>query len=187
VEGQSITAWRHRKVQAYSTARYSGDMAAAARIAEELRLAHVALGHRETGTREEQNTYLLARSTNTPLPELAAVGINTNDWPEPPSTPTSARTEQASPDTERRISNLFRMAGRLSDREPLTDRYRVVHRPQDDQRDNGTLLPWAICDTTLKNSQGEPLPISYHEKRLLAEYQADQASDRYASLVGEGK
>ncbi|MBG7704889.1 hypothetical protein HCJ76_44210 [Streptomyces sp. MC1] len=178
MEGQSIAAWRTQKVQAYSAAHYNGDTETAARIAEELRLAHVALGHRETGTREEQNTYLLARASRMPLPELAAVGINSNDWPPPPAAPAPVQPQKASPATERHISSLFEAAGPLSDRQEPSARYRHAHRPEDNKRFQGRALEWALVDTETG------LPVAYFEEEEDAEYQADQASDLYASVYG---
>lgn len=174
MEAQSVTAWRTRMVQELSAAQYANDTETAGRIIAELCSVHVALGRRQAGTREEQNTYLMARNTHTPLPELAAVGINTNDWPVPPSTPTTVEPQTASPDTERRISSLFQSAGPLSDRKPPAARYRAEYRPQDDQRYHGVLRPWAICDTVTG------LPVAYLEEKELAEYQAEQASDLFA-------
>jgi hypothetical protein len=160
-------------VHALSAAQYNNDLATAEKLTGELRAMHVALGFRQAGTREEQNTYLMARSTRTPMPELAAVGINTNDWPAPPSSPTAVEPESASPDTEQRISDLFQSAGPLSDRWQPTARYKSEHRPQDNQRYRSKPLPWAICDTVTG------LPVAYVPEQDLAEYQADQASRLY--------
>ncbi|MEU9925050.1 hypothetical protein AB0H51_27845 [Streptomyces griseoluteus] len=178
MDGQSIAEWRNRKVRAYSAACYDGNKDAAARIAEELRQAHVALGHRETGTREEQNTYLLARASHLPLPELAAIGIDSNDWPPPPAAPAPIQPHNASPATERRISTLFEAAGPLSDRPTPPARYRHVHRPEDNKRFKGRALPWAILDTETG------LPLAYFAEEEAAEYQADQASDLFTSVYG---
>ncbi|WP_155553599.1 hypothetical protein [Streptomyces sp. E1N211] len=178
MNGHSITAWRTCMIKGLEAARRHGDNELAERITDELRLMHVALGHRQAGTREEQNIYLMARSTRTPLPELAAVGIDTNEWPPPPTTPTAAHSENASPDTERRITSLFQAAGRLSDHQPARARYTTEHRPQDNQRHRGRLLAWAICDTATG------LPVAYHAEKELAEYQADQAAELLKRTVG---
>jgi hypothetical protein len=166
-------------------AQYYDDPETAALITADLQALHVSLGYRRTGTREEQSTYLLARSTRTPLPELMAVGIDTNTWPAPP-VPEAApagdpEPPSASPDTVRRISRLFESVGRLSDRRRPPARYSAEFRPQDDQRHHGELLPWAICDTEIG------LPISYHQEKDIAEYQADQASARYTERRGKGR
>lgn len=180
VNGHSITAWRTCMVKNLQTARQRRDTELAEGILRDLRAMHVALGHRQAGTREEQNAYLMARSTRTPLPELAAAGIDTNEWPPPPNTPIATHVENASPDTERRITSLFQAAGKLSDSQPARARYTTEHRPQDNQRHRGRLLAWAICDTTTG------LPISYHPEKDLAEYQADQASALFERTVGGG-
>ncbi|WP_030372373.1 hypothetical protein [Streptomyces rimosus] len=146
-----------------------------AEILAELRDVHVALGERRTGSPEEQREYLLARSTNTPLPELHAAGINTNDWPAPPhSSPARPGFVSTSRDTEQRITSLFESAGPLGDLQPRGPRYEVRYRPQDRQRYKQVPLDWAIWDTETD------LPIAYHQDKELAEYQADNASARYA-------
>lgn len=171
----SVSAWRFHAIQRLMAARSSGHDTEAEKVAAELRDVHVALGERRVGTREEQSTYLLARSTRTPLPELVAVGINTNDWPLPPHvSPTLAEPLPVSPATEERITNLFRSAGPLGDRRPPGPRYEARYRPQDGQRFQGKPLPWAIWDTELDQA------VSYHPDRDLAEYQAGQAAEQYA-------
>lgn len=173
MEAKSITAWRSHAIERLVEARRTCNQAAERAIVAELVNVHVALGERRTGTTEEQHTYLLARSTRTPLPELAAVGIDTNEWPPPPrSCPASAEPLPASPDTVERLTSIFDAAGTLTDWRPPTPRYEARYRPQDDQRYQGTLLPWAIWDTR------ENFAVAYHEKQDLAEYQAGQASRR---------
>jgi hypothetical protein len=178
VEAQSISAWRSQKVQELSAAQYNGNAEAVARLIDELRAVHVLLAHRETGTREEQNTYLLARATGTPMPELAAVGIDTNSWPAPPSSPTTFQSQHASPATEDRISRILGAAGPLSDRQPPPDRYRVEHRPQDNKRYHGIAQPWAMVD------RQTGLPVAYFAEREEGEWQAEQASELFASSRG---
>ncbi|MEU5181181.1 hypothetical protein AB0G49_14125 [Streptomyces longwoodensis] len=174
MEGQSITAWRTQMVRQLAAARERGDVQTAHAIERKLLIAHLEVGRREAGTRDEQNTYLLARLTRTPLPELKTVGIDTNTWPEPPKTPSVHGPQNASPDTERRIRDLFREAGPLSDRKPPAARYRVDYRPQDNERHHGELQAWAMIDTETN------LPVAYFAEQDWAEYQADQASDRFA-------
>ncbi len=155
-------------------ARRGGDSAAVQEILAELCAVHVDLGLRRVGTSEEQNTYLLARTTRTPLPELLAVGIDTNQWPAPPnSTPSAVEPTPASPDTERRIAGLFHAAGPLADRRATQQRYTAEYRPEDGQRHHGELLPWAIWN----NHHG--YAIAYHSDRDLTEYQAEQATRAY--------
>lgn len=166
----SIAHWRERAVQRLSAARQNRNSDEMQALTDELRTVHIDLGLRRTGTREEQNTYLLARTTGTPLPELAAVGIDTNAWPPPLPLPAPAEPQHASPDTEQRITELFHAAGPLLDRNGEEPRYVVKYRPEDEQRYRGALLPWAIWDTV------EKLAIAHHEDRELAEVQADRAS-----------
>ncbi|AWI32662.1 hypothetical protein [Streptomyces tirandamycinicus] len=170
-----FSTWRTRMVRRLRAAQMDGLDGEAAQLAAELMGAHILLGERRLGTAEEQRAYLLARSTGTPLPELAAVGLDTNTWPAPPhSSPALAEPESASPATEERIMSLFRSAGPLGDRRLPGPRYEVRHRPEDGQRYKGRPLPWAIWDTR------EDLPVSYHCDQELAEYQAEQASERFA-------
>ncbi|MGC4951009.1 hypothetical protein ACLQ2N_33060 [Streptomyces sp. DT224] len=179
-EAKSIAAWRQRMLLRLVEARRSGDQAQEDKIIGLLIEAHVALGERRTGTSEEQRTYLLARSTGTPLPELAEVGIDTNGWPAPPgSSPARAEPLPVSPDTEERISHLFAAAGPLGDRHPLPPRYEARYRPEDGQRYRNYALPWAIWDTR------ENLPVAYHGDQDLAEYQAGQASEKAEARRGK--
>ncbi|MGA5411533.1 hypothetical protein ACPCSC_30300 [Streptomyces lavendulocolor] len=172
-EAAGITAWRSHAIQRLVEARRAGDPVTEQQTVAELLDMHVALGERRTGTSEEQRTYLLARSTRTPLPELAAVGIDTNEWPQPPhSSPALAEPLPASPDTEERITSIFNAAGPLTDWRPHVPRYEARYRPQDGQRFQGKPLPWAIWDTR------EGIAVSYHGDQELAEYQAEQASER---------
>ncbi|MFC8640133.1 hypothetical protein ACFUC2_05155 [[Kitasatospora] papulosa] len=175
-EAESITAWRQRALLRLVDARRFGDQDTVRALLDELYDLHVALGERRVGTSEEQRTYLMARSTRTPLPELAAVGIDTNDWPVPPhSSPALADPVPASPDTEERISHLFAAAGPLADRRPPGPRYEARYRPEDGQRYRQHPLPWAIWDTR------EGIPIAYHGDKDLAEYQAGQASEKFSA------
>lgn len=178
MEAHSISAWRTQKVQELSAAQYNGDSETAARLVEELRRAHVLLGRREYGTREEQNTYLLARTTGTPLPELAAVGIDTNTWPAPPSSPSTFESQHASRATEDRITQILGAAGPLSDRQEPPDRYLVEYRPQDNKRYHGVAQPWAMLD------RETGLPVTYFTEKEEAEWQADQASELFAASRG---
>ncbi|PRH80579.1 hypothetical protein C6N75_03490 [Streptomyces solincola] len=177
-EAEGITAWRERALLRLVEARRAGDLDTAKEIVHELVEVHVALGERRTGTSEEQRTYLMARSTRTPLPELAEVGIDTNEWPLPPSSPMRAEPLPASPDTEQRISSLFAAAGPLGDHRPPRPRYEARHRPQDGHRHRNEPLDWAVWDTDTD------LPVTYHPDQELAEYQADGASERYARKFG---
>ncbi|MEU0857444.1 hypothetical protein ABZ352_18675 [Streptomyces griseofuscus] len=178
-EAESITAWRSRAILRLSEARRDGRDDDARQLTDELREVHVALGERRTGTTEEQRTYLLARSTRTPLPELAAVGIDTNRWPEPPhSSPARSEPVPASPDTEQRLTRIFQSAGPLGDRRATRPRYEARYRPQDGHRFQGALLPWAIWDTDLD------IPVAYHGDKDLAEYQAESASQRFREKRG---
>ncbi|MFD9248352.1 hypothetical protein [Streptomyces bottropensis] len=171
-EAEGITAWRSRALLRLADARRTRDHAAAKEIVAELLDVHVALGERRTGTSEEQRTYLLARSTRTPLPELAAMGIDTNEWPLPPhSSPALAEPLPASPATEERITSMFAAVGPLTDRRPPGPRWEARYRPQDRQVWRGEPLPWAVWDTELNQA------VTYHPDKELAEYQADQASD----------
>ncbi|MGR3934127.1 hypothetical protein [Streptomyces sp. BRA346] len=174
-EAEGITAWRSRAIHRLAEARRNGNQAKAKEIVAELMDVHVALGERRTGTSEEQRTYLLARSTRTPLPELADVGIDTNEWPLPPhSLPALAKPLPASPATEERISSMFAAAGPLTGRRPPGPRWEARYRPQDRQVWRGKPLPWAIWDTELNQA------VTYHPDQELAEYQASQASDTLA-------
>ncbi|MFI9052496.1 hypothetical protein [Streptomyces sp. NPDC053427] len=171
---EAITAWRSRTIEALETARRVGREDQVQQIAEELEAVHVALGERRTGTREEQTTYLLARRSRTPLPELLAAGLNTNEWPLPASaSPNGGDPLPASPDTERRLTGLFEDAGTLAHRPRPTPRYEARYRPQDGQRFKNQELPWALWDTQ------EDIPIAYHGDKDLCEYQADNATTRY--------
>lgn len=178
-EAESIAAWRQRALLRLVEAQRTGAPAAAQEIVDDLVNVHLALGERRTGTSEEQRTYLLARSTRTPLPELAAVGIDTNDWPPPPrSSPALAEPTPASPGTEERIKHFFASAGPLADRRPPPARYEVRFLPEDGQRYREHPLPWAIWDT----QEGQAL--AYHGDKDLAEYQAGQASEKAAAKKG---
>lgn len=185
MDEHSIAQYRTDMVNRLFAALYNDDHTTAERLRGDLQALHVSLGHRQAGTREEQNTYLLARSTHTPLAELRKVGIDTNQWPAPPlpeAAPAGDPAEEtASPDTERRISRLFRSVGPLSDRRRPPARYGTQFRPQDDQRYDGKLLPWAICD----NETG--LPVAYLPEQHVAEYQAEQASDKFTARKGKGR
>ncbi|MER7937829.1 MULTISPECIES: hypothetical protein [unclassified Streptomyces] len=175
MEEHPITGWRTKKVAELQAARAAGDTAAYERITGELRAIHVALGHRQAGTEAEQNAYLVARVTNTPLPELAVVGIDTNDWPKPPRQSSAAAPDSASPATESRISTMFERAGLLVSHQPHKPRYSAQWRPGDGQMYHGQPLPWAICDTVTG------LPVAYVPDKELAEYQAEQASELFSS------
>lgn len=175
-EEQGISAWRTRALHLLAAARRSGGIAAAEALIAELRDAHIALGERRVGTPEEQRAYLLARSTDTPLPELHAAGIDTNDWPAPPhSSPAHPDSPPPSLDTEQRITSLFESAGPLGDPHPRDERYEARYRPQDGQRYQQQPLDWAIWDRKLD------IPVAYHADRELAEYQAGNASTLHAS------
>jgi hypothetical protein len=172
-EAESITPWRENALLRLVEARRARDKQAEQAILNELVEVHVLLGERRVGTSEEQRTYLLARSTGTPLPELKEVGIDTNNWPAPPrSSPARTEPVSVSPDTEARISRLFAEAGPLGDRRPPPPRYEARYRPQDGQRYQGEPLPWAIWDTR------EDIAVAYHVDKDLAEYQAGQACER---------
>ncbi|MFJ8301335.1 hypothetical protein ACIQ9R_36290 [Streptomyces sp. NPDC094447] len=172
----SFTEWSSSTIRRLAVARTAGDLAAAEAILVELRTAYTRLGMREVGTDEEQNAYLLARHTQTPVGELQAVGINTNSWTlytrqETPEAPLVSETE-ASPETSRRISDLFAAAGplRAPSEARATAAYAVEFRPEDDQVHQGTPLPWAIVATDLD------IAVAYHGDKELAEYQAERAN-----------
>lgn len=178
-QAESITAWRQRALVRLAEARRTGATDMAKEVMDELLNVHVALGERRTGTSEEQSTYLLARSTGTPLPELSVEGIDTNEWPLPPhSSPVVAEPLPASPDTEERISHLFAVAGPLADRRPRPPRYEARYRPEDRQRYRQHPLPWAIWDTR------EEYAVAYHGDKDLAEYQAGQATEKSDAKEG---
>jgi hypothetical protein len=178
-EAEGITAWRTRAISRLAEARRAGDSSRAQDIAAELEAMHVALGERRVGTTEEQRIYLLARTTNTPLPELSAVGINTNNWPTPPGNcPVLANPLPASRETQERITDLFASAGPLTDRRAPVDRYEARYRPQDGQMYQGQALDWAIWDVQ------EGVAVAYLPDKDLAEYQAGQASTRVAARRG---
>ncbi|MFD7764100.1 hypothetical protein [Streptomyces microflavus] len=175
-EQRAISARRSNTISEIRTARQAGRHHVVKRLEDELREMHVALGERRAGTKSEQTTYLLARSSSTSLPELLAVGIDSNLWPPPPSTSSRPAPLPASPDTERRITDLFAATGQLPDRLPRNSRYVARHRPQDGQRYHEKPLNWAIWDTETNQ------PVAWHADKELAEYQADLASERF----GEG-
>ncbi|MBV1940795.1 hypothetical protein KUF83_30130 [Streptomyces sp. BV286] len=172
-EAEGISAWRSQAIDQLAKARRDhgpGDNNIQDIVAK-LRTVHIALGERRTGTSEEQRTYLLARATGTPLPELMAVGLDTNNWPAPPhSSPALAEPQPVSPDTAERIAHLFASVGALNDRPK--PRYVTEYRPEDGERYRGQPLPWAIWDTA------EDIPVAYHSDKDLADYQAGKASDR---------
>ncbi|MFJ5142948.1 hypothetical protein [Streptomyces sp. NPDC088707] len=176
---ESITAWRNRAVFRLEEARRVGDVSRLQSILVELEQVHVALGERRVGTVEEQQVYRLARSTSTPVPELSAVGVNSNHWPLPQgNSPAVAEPELASQETQARISDLFASAGPLSDRRQPPDRYEARHRAQDGQMHQGRPLPWAIWDVR------EDVAVAYLPDKELAQYQAGLASDRVAAKRG---
>ncbi|MER5482617.1 hypothetical protein ABT024_05285 [Streptomyces sp. NPDC002812] len=164
-----ISEWRSSVIDDLLRAREAGDTHKQDQLVEELRNMHIALGTRTTGSTEEQNTYHLARSAGISLPELAAVGIDTNLWPWSGQGLELIEPGQASPETERRIADLFESVGSLKSYRTMS-RYTAQHRPQDGQLYRGRPLTWAIWD----NEQN--LPIAYHGDRELAEYQADLAT-----------
>ncbi|MGW7089985.1 hypothetical protein ACWGH2_41750 [Streptomyces sp. NPDC054871] len=171
---EAITAWRTRTIETLQVAQRQGRKDRVQQLVEELEAVHVALGERRTGTREEQSTYLLARRSRTPLPELLSVGIDTNEWPSPPAaTPNAGELLPASPDTERRLSGLFENAGPLPRHPRPAPRYEARYRPQDGQRYKNRELPWALWDTALD------IPVAYLEDKDLSEYQADNATTAY--------
>jgi hypothetical protein len=171
---ESITAWRSRTIGALKSAQRGGREGEAQQITDELEAVHLALGERRTGTREEQQTYLLARRSRTPLPELLAAGLNTNEWPPPPAaSPVGGDPVPASPATERRLSGLFEDAGVLARQLRAQPRYQARYRPEDGERYRNRELSWALWDTL------EEIPLAYHEDRELCEYQADKASAAY--------
>jgi hypothetical protein len=174
----SFTAWCHGAVSRLSAARAAGDNLKVDELVAALRSTHENLAERSIGTTEEQNGYLVARHTRTPVPQLAAVGIDTNNWPMPhqQAVAPSGDTE-ASPETSRRISDLFAAAGPLRDRSADKPRYVAEHRPQDGQIHRTVPLPWAIVDT----STG--IAVAYQPDKDLAEYQAERA----AGLFQEGR
>ncbi|MFJ4342671.1 hypothetical protein [Streptomyces sp. NPDC088915] len=180
----SFTAWSNGRLARLKAARAVGDDTMAAKLGDELREAYLRLGNRSTGTPEEQNGYLLARYTRTPVPELCAVGIDTNAWPMPvrqESSGTLVSEAEASPETSKRITDLFTAAGPLRARFARETRshYSVEHRPEDQQVHQGTPLPWAIVDTATG------VAIAYHPDQELAEYQADRASAAYETWRGQ--
>ncbi|MFF0754437.1 hypothetical protein [Streptomyces sp. NPDC004267] len=176
---EGITVWRTRAISRLEEARRAGDAPRVKSIITELEEVHVALGKRLLGTVEEQQAYRLARSTNSPVPELKAVGIDSNLWPLPPgSCGTVVEPKPASPEAQERISGLFAAAGPLADRRPAPDRYEARHRPQDGQMHQGKPLPWAIWDVR------EDVAVAYLPDKELAQYQASQASDRLAAKRG---
>ncbi|MFD0352981.1 hypothetical protein ACFVHW_04415 [Streptomyces sp. NPDC127110] len=174
---ESFTAWRSGLLQQLLKARTRSDAATAEQITDELRAGHAALGELRAGTREEQNTYLFARHTSTPLPELLAFGIDTNSWPTLPQSPRLAEPPPVPPETQHRISAMFESVGPL---EAMAEgpRYQVRHRPQDGQVFCGQPLPWAIWDTR------EVMAIAYHPDRDLCEYQAAKASEAFSRRHG---
>lgn len=169
----SFTAWCHGTISRLSAAKAAGDETAVTELVETLRDAYEQLGQRRVGTDEEQNSYLLARYTRTPVAELVVVGIDTTTWPMPVR-PTQAEPvveeAEASPETSRRISDLFAAAGPLRAAASNKSRYKAEHRPEDQQKHRGIPTPWAIVDT----STG--IAISYHADQELTEYQAERAS-----------
>ncbi|RSS95071.1 hypothetical protein EF903_05370 [Streptomyces sp. WAC05292] len=171
-ETKPITAWRSRTLASLRLAREYGQAEAEQQITDELIAVHAALGERRVGTREEQTTYLLARSTGTPVPELQEVGIDTNTWPTPAHVPAVAEPRRPAADIEQRITNLFELAGPAVGL-PVGPRYEARYRPQDGQLFKGAPLPWAIWDTR------EQFPVAYHGDQELAEYQAAIASEAY--------
>ncbi|MER7759498.1 hypothetical protein [Streptomyces sp. NPDC097619] len=172
----AITAWRSRALDSLRLARESGQGQAEQRILADLRAVHEALGRGLVGTPEEQKDYLFARRTGSPVPELAAVSIDTNEWPLPPSAvPTASGLSRTSPETEQRITELFALTGPLAAGAADNPRYEARFRPEDGQRFQGTPLPWAIWDTQ------DNIPVAYHGDKELCEYQASIASDAYRS------
>ncbi|WP_330335683.1 hypothetical protein OHS33_38540 (plasmid) [Streptomyces sp. NBC_00536] len=174
-EREPIAAWRSSTLCQLRLARGEGSTEAEQRILDELVSVHVALGQRLVGTREEQNTYLMARSTSTPVPELLEAGIDTNGWPAPPHRPAVAEPRPASPATEQRITDLFQAAGTLVDTLPVGPRYQTRFRPEDGHRFHNEPLHWALWDTH------EDIPIAYHPDRDLCDYQAAMASEAFAN------
>ncbi|MFE1270606.1 hypothetical protein [Streptomyces sp. NPDC058758] len=181
----SFTDWSRSTLRRLAAARAAGHHAEAERAVAELRAAYTRLGAREVGTEAEQNAYLLARHTQTPVPELAAAGIDSNSMPlrtrqDAAGTPLASETE-ASAETSRRISDLFAAAGPL--RAPSTARttaaYVVEHRPEDHQVHQGAPLPWAIVATA------EGVAVAYHGDKDLAEYQAERANAAYEAKRGQ--
>jgi hypothetical protein len=172
-EAEAVRGWLLRTLQHLETARRAANVEQVERLMADLIAVHVDLGERRVGTREEQTTYIMARSTNTPLPLLLAHGIDTNTWPPLRHLPVPAAPQQASPATERRIKDLFQAAGVCANRRPRAPRYVARYRPEDEQVFKGTPLPWALWDTH------EDQAIAYHPDKDLCEYQADVASEVY--------
>ncbi|MEV7512108.1 hypothetical protein AB0O57_29545 [Streptomyces sp. NPDC091201] len=151
-------------------ARERGDRPAERAAAAELIEAYARLGNRQAGTLEEQNAFIIGRSLGCLPGTLRELGINADELP-----PADRRTNPApppAPPSNHRLDDVadrFAHIGGPDDDEP-EPRYTVADRPHDNMRHHGTLLRFAVIDTT------DGLPVAWYSDRDLAETIADSIS-----------
>lgn len=155
-------------------ARAKGDRPAEQEASAELREAYIRLGNRETGTLEEQNAYIIARSLGCLPDELRDLGITPDELPlsSVRSVPSPPPTQPPSPvarHLDDHVAELFAHIGGPDDEEP-EPRYTVADRPGDNIRYRGELQRFAVIDTS------DGLPVGWYGDRDLAETIADSIS-----------
>lgn len=158
----SFAAKNAQLIARVRAAREAGDQGGARAALAELLDAYTRLGNREVGTVDEQNAYIVARRLGA-LPEvLADLGVTENDLP----MTGTRRPSPPPPPSYESIAERFAHIGGRDDTHP-PERFHVQHRPQDNMRYQGRLLPFAIID------RQDGKPVAWYDNRDWAEMIAD--------------
>jgi type II secretory pathway pseudopilin PulG len=166
VPEDSFAAKNGRLIALVRRARQAGDERAAARALEELLDAYRRLGARLAGTPDEQNTYIVARRLGSLPKALVELGVTAEDLPMPPARRYSPPPAAAAAEDPRVLQHF----AHLREDGAETDRFHVVHRPQDNMRYHGRLLPFAVVD------REDGMPVAWYDNREWAEHIATVAS-----------
>lgn len=154
-------------VEQIRTARQQGDKHAEDLALDILLQGYVRLGHRELGTVQEQNEYIVARHMGIMPKALQELGVRPEDLPAPPASRRTAPPPPAPDDSTAHIAELFAHVG--GDDIP-EDRFTVAYRPEDGMVYQGQPAPFAVVDSH------DGLPVGWYPDRDWAESTAGTAS-----------
>ncbi|MFB8120617.1 hypothetical protein ACFQ6U_13515 [Streptomyces sp. NPDC056465] len=154
-------------VEQIRAARQQGDKHAEELALEVLLQGYVRLGHRELGTVEEQNQYIVSRHMCIMPKTLQELGVTPADLPPPP---TGRRPTPPPPATEANTAHLAELFAHIGSDDIPEDRFTVAYRPEDGMVYKGKPAPFAVVDGH------DGLPVGWYTDRDWAETTAGTAS-----------